>query len=230
LAEIKVLPGDERERRAVKRFADQICEELNIKKVTLQEPEQGPLLRHEIKPNLKTLGPKFGPRLKRLLSALAAAEPTAVAEKLQAGQALELACPDGPATLEPADVLAQFKAPEGWAGVADRGTQVLVDARITEELAREGMAREVVRHVQNTRKDAKLEMEDRIVFSYQTQSTALLQAIEAYQDYIRNETLTTSLGLLVKTNEPPSGEAHRAEVKVDGQPLTIELRKAGAPD
>ena len=95
-----------------------------------------------------------------------------------------------------------------------------MDTRITESLAHEGMAREVVRHVQNTRKDANLEMEDRIVLSLQTPSAALAQAIEAHQAYIRNETLATSLA-----NEPLGGDAHRAEVKVDGQPLIIELRK-----
>jgi isoleucyl-tRNA synthetase len=220
LAEMKVQPGDESDRRAIKRFADQLCEELNIKKVTLHEPSQGPLLRYEIKPNMKSLGPKFGPRLKAVLSALASADPLAVAVRVQAGQAVELACPDDPVTLESADIIAQFRAPEGWAGVADRGTQVLVDTRITEELAREGMAREVVRHVQNTRKDANLEMEDRIVLSLQTQAAALKQAIEAHKEYIASETLAISL-----TNEPLGGNVHRAEVKVDGQALTIQLRK-----
>src|SRR5262249_41569630 len=53
LAEMKVQPADERDRRAVARFADQICEELNVKKVTLHEPRLGPLLRYETKPNMK---------------------------------------------------------------------------------------------------------------------------------------------------------------------------------
>jgi isoleucyl-tRNA synthetase len=220
LAEMKVQPADERDRRAVARFADQVCEELNIKKVTLHEPQQGPLLRYEIKPNMKSLGPKFGARLKTILVALSAADPAEAADKVQAGKAVELACSDGPATLEPADLVAQFKAPQGWAGVADRGTQVLVDTRITEELAHEGMAREVVRHVQNTRKEAALDMEDRIVLSLQSSSAALNQAIEAHQAYICNETLALRL-----TNEPLEAGGYRAEGKVDGQPLTIELRK-----
>jgi isoleucyl-tRNA synthetase len=220
LAEMKVQPGDDRDSKAVGRFADQICEELNIKKITLQNPQQGPLLRYEVQPNMKTLGPKFGPRLKNVVAALAAANPTMVAERVQAGQAVELDCADGSATLEAVDVIAQFKAPDGWAGVADRGTHVLVDTRIAQELALEGMAREVVRHIQNTRKDAGLQMEDRIVLSLQTKSAALAQAIEAHQSYIGNETLAVRL-----SNESVGGERYRAEVKIDGQPLTIELRK-----
>ena len=58
LAEVTIQPGSDVERRAVERFADQICEELNIKKVTIHDPAAGPLLRLQLKPNPKNLGPK----------------------------------------------------------------------------------------------------------------------------------------------------------------------------
>src|SRR5262249_10270621 len=92
LAEMKVQPSEDqdaqgnlrfRDRRAVERFADQICEELNIKKVSLHDPAQGPLLGFEVKPNMKTLGPKFGPRLKEVLTTLANADPCELARKFQ---------------------------------------------------------------------------------------------------------------------------------------------------
>src|SRR5205085_8805080 len=74
LAEMKVQPGDESDRRAVARFADQLREELNVKKVTLHQGN-GPLLTVEVKPNLKTLGQKgLGPRLKEVQAAVAAAD------------------------------------------------------------------------------------------------------------------------------------------------------------
>jgi isoleucyl-tRNA synthetase len=218
---MKVLAGNDAQRRAVERFPDQIMEELNVKKVTLHDPAQGPLLSQEVKANMKTLGPKFGPRLKDVQTAIAGTPAATLAAQVQAGQPFELQMSGGPVTLEPADVVVQQKAPEGWAGVADRGTQVLVDARITEELAREGMAREVVRHVQNTRKEADLQPEDRIALSLQTDSAKLREAIEAYRDYIGGETLTVQWAAA-----PLNGQAHRANVKVDGQPLTIELSKA----
>jgi isoleucyl-tRNA synthetase len=155
VAEMKVQPGDERERRAVERFADQLCDELNVKKVTLHNPAQGPL-----------------------------------------------------------------GAPEGWVGVTDGGTQVLVDARITEELKREGMARDIVRQVQDLRKKSGLEMEDRIALYLGTESAGLRQAIEAHRTYIANETLATQWAA-----QPLGDGAYKANVKVDGQPLVIELRK-----
>ena len=86
--------------------------------------------------------------------------------------------------------MVQTRAEEGWVGVSDRGTQVALDTRITEELAREGMAREVVRHVQNSRREAGLQMEDRIVLYLHTESAALRQAIEEHRAYNAAETLT----------------------------------------
>jgi isoleucyl-tRNA synthetase len=220
LAEMKVQPADERERRAVERFADQICEELNLKTVTLHDAAAGPLLKRDVKLNAKTAGPKFGPRLKEVQAALLEVDPNWVAQIVQDNMAFELPCPGGPVKLEPADIVVQNKAPEGWAGAVDRNTQVVVDARITEELAREGMARDVVRQVQDLRKQSGLEVEDRIVLRLDTESAPLQAAIEAHQAYIMAETLATQWA-----TQSLDGEAHRTEVKVDGQPLTIELRR-----
>jgi isoleucyl-tRNA synthetase len=224
LAELKVHPGRAADRRAVERFADQIEDELNVKKVTLHDPKQGSLLRFEAKPNMKTLGPKFGPRLKEVLAALAAPDPPTLAAKVQSAQPFELPCPGGAVLLDPADVVVQLKAPEGWAGVADRDTQVLVDTRLTEELKREGMARDVLRHVQNARKEAGLEMEDRIVLHLSTESEILTKGIHAHLNYICNETLASW------SPEPLAGQnVYQVIVKVDGQQLVIQLRKVARP-
>src|SRR5262249_39535371 len=127
--------------------------------------------------------------------------------------------------LEPGDVVVQLKAPEGWAGVADRGTQIVVDARVSEELKQEGMARDVVRHVQELRKSSNLEMEDRIVLHLATESAALAQAIKVHQSYSCSETLATHL-----SPRPLEGkDIHPASVKIDGQSLTIQLRRVAKP-
>jgi isoleucyl-tRNA synthetase len=220
LTEMKVQPADDRDRRAVERFGDQICEELNIKKVTLHDPAKGPLLKILVKPNMKSLGPKFGQRLQEIVTVLASADGAALVKEMSVGKAVELNCPNGTVTVEPTDLIVQLQPPEGWIGVEDRGTQVLLDVRITDLLKREGMARDVVRQVQNARKNAGLEMEDRIVLYLHTESKGLREAIEAHKEYICRETLA------FKWATQPLGEsARRATVKVDDQPLTIELRK-----
>jgi isoleucyl-tRNA synthetase len=220
LAELKVLPGDSSHRRAVERFADQIKEELNLKTVTLHEPSEGPLLCLEVRGNAKTLGPKFGPRLAEVLKAVASTPPEWIAEQVAKGTAFVLQTPNGPVELEPSDVVLQWKAPEGWAGVVEQKTQVLIDKRITEELAAEGMAREVVRQVQDLRKKADLQMEDRILLHLATDSASLRKAIEVHRNYIASETLTVEWAPL-----PLNGQGHQASVKIDGQSLTIWLCK-----
>jgi isoleucyl-tRNA synthetase len=220
LAELKVQPADERDRRAVERFSDQITDELNLKKVTLHDAGNGALLRKEIRPNMKTLGPRFSARLKEVLAALASADAAEVAARVSAGEPFELPTASGPVTLEPGDVIVECAAPEGWSGLTDRGTQVALDTCVTEELALEGMAREVVRHVQQARKDANLEMEDRIVLYLHTESPRLQKAIGVHREYIGNETLVAQW-----SSTPLRNDAFKRNVKVEGQTLRIELRK-----
>jgi isoleucyl-tRNA synthetase len=220
LAEIVIQPANDSERHAVQRYAEQISEELNLKKVSLHDPAQGPLLRYEVNPNLKTLGPKFGERVKEIRTALAALDSNSLVAKLQAGGSIELDCAGTTVVLNENDILLNAKAPDGWTGLIDRGTQLLLDVRINEELAREGMAREVVRHVQELRKKSGLEMEDRIILYFATESPALRSAVEGHSSYISAETLAVEW-----VNVPLDGDSHTTSVKVDGHPLTIQLRK-----
>jgi isoleucyl-tRNA synthetase len=220
LAEIRIQPAVDPERRSVVRFSDQIAEELNVKKVTLHDGAEGQLLRYDIKPNLKSLGPKLGTRVKEVQSALASLDPLAVIEQIQGGGILQLSSSGEPIVLESNDVLISAKAPEGWAGLADHGTQIILDVRVTQQLAFEGTAREIVRHIQDLRKQAGLEMEDRIRLYLATQSAVVREAIEAHKQYIRGETLAVEL-----TREPMDGDAHKAEINLQGDRLIIELAK-----
>jgi isoleucyl-tRNA synthetase len=218
LGEMKIVPANEAERRAVARFADQILEELNVKQVSLHDPGLGPLLQYEIKPNLKTLGPKLGQRVKDAQKALLALDAASVAEKVQAGGDFEVNVGGQMILLSQSDLLITVKAPDGWAGLADGRTQVALDARITDELACEGMAREIVRHIQELRKQSGLEIEDRIRLHVETDSAAVRAAIETHETYICGETLALELA-----DQPLDDNARKAVIKVQGQAVTIEL-------
>ena len=223
LAEIIIQPANDSERHAVQRFAEQISEELNLKKVTLHDPAEGPLLSYEVSPNLKTVGPKFGERLREIRTAMAGLDADSLAAKVQAGSNIELDCAGTTVLLDANDILLKAKAADGWAGLIDHGTQLLLDKRINKELAQEGMAREVVRHIQELRKKSGLEMEDRIALHFGTESPELLRAVEAHSSYISAETLAVEW-----PNVPLDGDSHAISVKVDGHPLTIQLRKVVA--
>jgi isoleucyl-tRNA synthetase len=223
LAELKVQAGAGSEARAaVERFGDQLREELNVKAVSLHDPEWGPLLTPDVKPNMKTLGPKFGARLKDVVAAIAAAKPEVLAAKVRAGETIELPAGGETIQLEPADLIVSMKAEEGWAGTIDGETQLALDTRMTEDLADEGIARDVVRHVQDQRREAGLEMEDRIALYLGMEAEKLRRAISKYREYIAGETLTVEWS----TQPLPGPDVHRATVKVDGQALAIELRRA----
>ena len=127
LAEIIIQPANDSERHAVQRFAEQISEELNLKKVTLHDPADGPLLSYEVSPNLKTLGPKFGERLREIRTALAGLDADLLAAKVQAGSNIELDCAGTTVLLDANDILLKAKAADGWAGLIDHGTQLLLD-------------------------------------------------------------------------------------------------------
>jgi isoleucyl-tRNA synthetase len=216
LAELRVQPCNEGESRAVSRFAEQIQEELNIKKVTPHQSKTA-LLKAEIKLNPKTGGPKFGAKLKEVQAAIAATAALELIEKLQKGSVEIAGC-----SLELADLSISYLATEGWTGIADRSTQLALDSRITPELAREGIARDIIRHVQDLRKNANLEMEDRIVLYLGSESAALSEAIETHRAYIAAETLTKEW----EKSALAGAGVHIANAKIDGQALTIALRKA----
>ncbi len=213
LAEAKIQPCTEADGRAADRFADEFLEELNIKKLTIHSNANGPLLKPEVKLNMKTAGPKFGAKLKSVQVAVAAADPVKLIDQLRSGP-VDFA----DAVVEMADLVVNYIAPEGWAGVADRCTQVAIDTRITPELAREGMARDIVRLVQEQRKNSGLEMEDRITLYLATDSENLKRAIDVHRDYIAAETLTKEWA-----NAPLVPDC--TDAKIDGQVLTISLKK-----
>ena len=214
LAEIKVCGGNVVQ-RAIKRFGEQIRDELNVKQVTvITDSQEKAIITLTKKLKLKTAGPKLGSRLGEVKAKLESL--TASGQEWPA--ILDL--PEGPVNLEATDIDVTRVPPPGWAVAESGGTVLILDTRLTEELTLEGLAREVVRYVQQARKDAELQMEDRIVVILHTPAPTLQKAIETRREFIASEALvarweTTSLG----------EGAYKVEVKVEGLPLTIELRK-----
>ena len=245
LSEMLVQTRVETEKQAIRRFHGQIEEELNIKLVRLHESGGPPLAGVTFRLNPKTACSKYrsdepmvAADLGKVLSDLGSSGQidllvrtklvsvneypitTDGLNELKMQEYVGLARPDLFSSLEPVDVLVMFSPWNGWSGVEDRGTIVCINKKITVDLAQEGMAREVVRHIQELRKQADLEMEDRIVLYLHTESAALRAAIEKHRDYIAAETLVKEW-----SNKPLDGEVHQTDVKVDGQALRIELQK-----
>ncbi|HXD88694.1 MAG TPA: DUF5915 domain-containing protein, partial [Urbifossiella sp.] len=214
LAEIRVQPASDADRRATGRFPGLIADELNVKRVALHAAAS-PLLKTTVKLNKKTAAAKLGPKLKEAEAALEKLDAVKVGEELRGGSFTLSSI-----ALDSTDIAIGYLAPEGWHGVVDKGMQVMIDARITPELKAEGMARDVVRFVQDARKEAGLDVADKIALFLGTESAELKAAIAAHRETIAADTQATEWC----SETPPAGRT--ISVKVDGQPLTIALKKA----
>ncbi|HKA08454.1 MAG TPA: class I tRNA ligase family protein [Gemmataceae bacterium] len=212
LAEFRVQTRDEAVERALERFPQQLREELNVKRVTRYDGP--PLLTATAKLNKKTAAAKLGPKLKEAEAFLATLDAVDLAEQLRKGPSDVFGV-----LLDSTDIVIDYQASTGWAGVAEKGTHVALDARVTDELAREGLARDVIRQVQDRRKKSGLNMEDRIVLYLQTDSEILRSAIDAHCDHIAAETLT------VRRSDSLVGDG--VEVTIEGHKLKIGVQKAG---
>jgi isoleucyl-tRNA synthetase len=198
------------------RFEETIREELNVKAVhTSDQPHE--YVEFEIVPNFRALGPKLGKRMPLVKNALADAEGATLYNELEGKGAFELELPEGdPVTLTREEVEIRLTAREGYAAASEGGRVVVLETRITPELKREGLAREVVNRVQTARKTLDLPYEARIEVTFAAEGE-VKAAIEEHAAYISGETLATKL----EAGEP-AGEVH--ETEVDGTPLCFEIR------
>jgi isoleucyl-tRNA synthetase len=141
-------------------------------------------------------------------------------KRLQATLPLHLEVDGEETELAPEEVLIQEHPQEGLAIASEKGVTVAVDIVLTPELAAEGLARDVIRRVQNLRKDAGFNLDDRIVTTYQTEGD-LAEAIETYRDLIAAETLSVTLSA-----GPLEKDAEVSQDQIAGHDLTLGVRKA----
>ncbi len=193
-------------------------EELNVKEVVRVE-DVGELFSYRVLPDNRVLGPRFGPRFPMVRAALAAQDPKAVVRRLRSGLPLRLTVDGGEVELLPEEVLIQEEPQEGLAVASERDLIVAVDTRITSELRAEGLAREVVRRIQNLRKEAGFNLDDRIETVYQAEGE-LAEAIAAWREYLMAETLS----VILEPGEPEPGMSV-AEDRIEGHPLRLGVRR-----
>jgi len=203
-------------------IAELVTDELNVKALEFVEQEAD-LVEYEIGllPNL--LGPKHGKRFPLLRKAVAAQDARALARRFQAGLGVTLEMDDGGSVVEllPEEVEVRTHGREGYAVAEDKGIIVAVDVTLTPELAREGLARDLVRRVQTLRKEADFQLDDRIVLYYDA-GEELAGVVEEWAGYIQAETLSLEL----VAGPLPAEVARQESFSLSGHPLTLGVRKA----
>ena len=189
LSRLLLRAPDDAAAKALADHKEQILEELNVKTIEFIARGEG-LVNYRIKPNLPKLGKEYGKELPDIRRALAEADGAAVAGKVARGENVTISIPSGEILLTGEDLLIETSSAEGYACGADAGYLTALDTSLTEELIREGIAREMIRTVQESRKQAGLEVSDRIILGV-SGSAGVEAALEEYRDYLMSETLAT---------------------------------------
>ncbi len=217
LSEVLVRPRDTGEAAALTRNEALLLEELNVKALATLEDEAG-VVTFDVKPNLPVLGPRLGREVGAVRSALAALDAGEVAAAVRSGQNVTVAGHD----LAPDDFLVEMRESEGYAVASEAGYTVAIATAVTPELADEGVARELVRHIQDLRREADFELSDRIT-TWCAGDETVARVLAAHGDYVKGETLSVEL-----FTEPPPADAQQTAFTLDGVEVVVGVRRRDA--
>ncbi|MET7028560.1 isoleucine--tRNA ligase [Sediminicola luteus] len=190
LQKIMIPVLDDRQREEIEAVADLIKSEVNVKEIELLDDASGVLVK-QIKPNFKTLGPKFGKDMKAIASAVAQLGQEDIQKIEQEGE-ISLQIENKILILQLQDVEISSQDIEGWLVASSGSLTVALDVTINETLRKEGIARELVNRIQNLRKDSGYEVTDKIDVKLLKDGCVEL-AVASNIDYIKTETLTAEL-------------------------------------
>ncbi|HEY5188402.1 MAG TPA: isoleucine--tRNA ligase [Solirubrobacteraceae bacterium] len=204
-----------REREAIERLGDLVRDELNVHEVRFvsNADELGEL---EIKPNYRSLGPRFGKQMPLVAAAVDGLDAAHVGLALRDGQSLTISVAGSDHALTADDLLVTMKPLDGYQVEREGSHAVALDLELDDGLRAEGVARDIVRAVQSARQDAGFEVSDRIALTLNGEER-LLDAARAHERYIAGEVLATTVSYSDVDGAPP--------VMIDGAPLQIDVAR-----
>jgi isoleucyl-tRNA synthetase len=231
-----IIPDpSEEERRLIESVKPIVLEETNVKAIEYVG-DDSVVMRKSVKPNFRTLGPKYGKSVQAVAAAIRALGPAEIRAAEKAGT-VALPVDGGTVSVALEDIEIVREEIGSWAVGTEGAVTVALDTDLDERLVSEGLAREFVNRVQNIRKDSGFEVTDRIRIEF-TGSERLTKALEEFADYIRGETLSGSLsvsrpagrsaGQSDGTAPPSQGAGAPVTTEIDGEQCVIAVAKAGA--
>jgi isoleucyl-tRNA synthetase len=209
-----VIVASGTEREAIERMGELVAGELNVKQLEFVSDE-AELVRYQVKPNYRALGPRFGKLMPSAAAAVEALDPSAVSEALAGRTKLGINVDGQEHELQPDEVALVMRPLDGYQVEAEAGRAVALALELDDELRREGLAREIVHAVQNARREAGLQVTDRIELRLAGDSE-LLDAARAHEAYVAGETLATS----VSYDGPEA-----AATEIEGRELRIAVER-----
>ncbi len=207
---------------AVRSLSELIREELNVKELDLRSDRED-LLENVVELIPEVSGERHGKLLPKLRDTVSKMDPKIFVSAYKENTKVEVMVDGRPVTVSPDEIRISTEPREGWFVVEEGETLVGVEKTIPEDLKVEGLARDIVRRVQDQRKKAGFNIDDRIVIYYDAGPNNL-RAFSTFGRYIEAETLADAL----KRETPPTG-SHIAEYKLAGEKLTVGLVKVTRP-
>jgi isoleucyl-tRNA synthetase len=182
----------------------EVAEELNVRELLTLDVSDSDLVNISLKPNFRSLGARFGKQTPLVAAHISQQDPTELVNELRNEGRVdyEINGVDGTATIELADLVITETPVEGWAVAADAGESFALDLEITRELALAGMARDIVRSLQEGRKKAGLEISDRVNVTWNSNNQDVVDSINVHGGEIAIEVLALSV---TRVSEPVSG-------------------------
>jgi len=197
-----------------------VCEELNVRSLDFAQ-DRGTYVTYQVKPNFRTLGKRLGKQMPALAKAVAGLDAAVAVARWESDRQLEVTLEDGsvvPLTGEDLEVRIQQR--EGTASAFDETVLVAIDTEISEELLREGVAREVINRIQALRKELNLAYDDRISLSWDG-GPAVVDALQYHEQLVASEVLAVQFqrceGLQVTKADSVRGEPLAIQVEIASQ-------------
>ena len=195
-------------------------EELNVKDCRFVK-DGSAFLSYELKPQMRTVGPKYGPLLGKIKTFLSECDAAAVVDTVRAGKPYVFELDGREVELSEEDLLISVKDKEGFVAASDKGVTVVLDVTLTDELIGEGFMREVVSKIQTGRKESGFNVTDHIRVEYKADGK-LLEVLDKYAEGIKADTLTDEMSF----NESLSSENSK-EWSVNGETGFFRLTVIG---
>jgi len=213
-AAVVVAAGDERS--AIERLAEVVRDELNVRQLRFVS-EADELGEVEVKPNYRTLGPRFGKQMPLVAAAVAGLDAARAATAVREGGTVAIDVGGTEHTLGADDLLVSMKPLEGYQVEREGSHAVALELEIDDSLRAEGWAREIVHAIQAARRDAEFDISDRIALSLDG-APELMTAAREYEEYIAGETLAVAV-------DYPRLDGSVAPVTIDALELRIDVRR-----
>tara|TARA_R110002051_G_scaffold71624_5_gene129369 strand:- start:7003 stop:10401 length:3399 start_codon:yes stop_codon:yes gene_type:complete len=198
LQKIMIPVLDNKDRAEIEAVSELIKSEVNVKEIQLLDDASGILVKR-IKPNFKTLGPKFGKEMKQIANVVNGFSQKDI-QKIEQDGELTIQLENKSITLQLQDVEISSQDIEGWMVATSGKLTVALDVTINEELRNEGVARELVNRIQNIRKDSGFEVTDKIAIKILKDGFVEV-AVKSNVEYIKTETLTAELNFVEKLDK-----------------------------